>query len=458
MFPTRMLPPLDLLCRGDTLGITQLESPAMETPLIQMQPIQIEDIIQTLAARPPGPASLGMKESFIRKHRGLEPHRVLHPRLASLLADTHGVLLYEDDALFVVREVTQLDTAGGAGGFASKIAKHRTEDEAEGSVGRIPRYVRSSNGRGGSSHGTGGSEVQSLHVLPQPRGELWLDRVAGKRVSDYHPLAFWTAALNNARGSYPRVYIESDQAPEIKVRLPCVNRSLGVFKTRRRRDSHRLRRDRRDFHENVATLLGERERNGQFQSLTEFCRRVPLGPQALAQLICCGAFDWTERTRPALFFEADLHNTLRDTSPDLFGSDLSREWTPENYDTQRRLLDEWRLLEFVIGPPLLSLFRRPIPPDKAAPLIRSDELSDYHGRRARLRPPSPQHSTTITEDDRPLQFITLEDEHGLVEVTLFPGTCPQVAYLTMGPYLASGVVDKQYGVLTVTAHSFERFA
>ena len=61
-----------------------------------------------------------------------------------------------------------------------------------------------------------------------------------------------------------------------------------------------------------------------------------------------------------------------------------------------------------------------------------------------------------TEDGRPLQFVTLEDEHGLVEVTLFPGTCPQVAYLTMGPYLAGGVVDDQYGVLTVTARSFER--
>jgi hypothetical protein len=56
-----------------------------------------------------------------------------------------------------------------------------------------------------------------------------------------------------------------------------------------------------------------------------------------------------------------------------------------------------------------------------------------------------------------MQFVTLEDEWGLVEVTLFPGTCPAAPYLTLGPYLAAGVVEEQYGVLTVTARSFERW-
>ena len=52
--------------------------------------------------------------------------------------------------------------------------------------------------------------------------------------------------------------------------------------------------------------------------------------------------------------------------------------------------------------------------------------------------------------------MTLEDEHGLAEVTLFPGTCPQVPYLTMGPYTATGTVEEQCGVFTLNARSFER--
>jgi hypothetical protein len=58
---------------------------------------------------------------------------------------------------------------------------------------------------------------------------------------------------------------------------------------------------------------------------------------------------------------------------------------------------------------------------------------------------------TFTEGGRPFQLITLEDETGLSEVTLFPGTCPQVPYLTIGPYLATGVVEEQHGVFTLTA-------
>jgi hypothetical protein len=57
---------------------------------------------------------------------------------------------------------------------------------------------------------------------------------------------------------------------------------------------------------------------------------------------------------------------------------------------------------------------------------------------------------------RPLQFVTLEDEHGFAEVALFPETCPQVPYLTLGPYVASGTVEEQHGVFTLTARSFER--
>jgi hypothetical protein len=62
----------------------------------------------------------------------------------------------------------------------------------------------------------------------------------------------------------------------------------------------------------------------------------------------------------------------------------------------------------------------------------------------------------ITHDGRPVQFATLEDEDGLAEVTLFSGECPQVPYLTMGPYVAAGVVEEQHGVCTLAAKSFER--
>src|SRR5205085_12135294 len=91
-----------LLRRGDTLGVNQLESPAMRHLLIQMRPTGLNDVIQSLALLRPAAASIGMKECFIRRRAGLEPKRVLHPRLAKLLQETEGLLLYEDDALRLI--------------------------------------------------------------------------------------------------------------------------------------------------------------------------------------------------------------------------------------------------------------------------------------------------------------------------------------------------------------------
>jgi hypothetical protein len=53
-----------------------------------------------------------------------------------------------------------------------------------------------------------------------------------------------------------------------------------------------------------------------------------------------------------------------------------------------------------------------------------------------------------------MQFITLEDEWGLAEVTIFPGACPLVPYLKLGPYVVEGRVEEQYGVRTLNADKF----
>src|SRR5262249_24806886 len=99
---------LDLLRCGDTLGVTQLESPAMRHLLIQMRPRGLDDVIQALALLRPGAASIGMKDRFLRRRRGLEPASVVHPALEGVLGETHGLMLYEDDALRVLKALTGL--------------------------------------------------------------------------------------------------------------------------------------------------------------------------------------------------------------------------------------------------------------------------------------------------------------------------------------------------------------
>src|SRR5207302_10972416 len=89
------------------------------------------------------------------------------------------------------------------------------------------------------------------------------------------------------------------------------------------------------------------------------------------------------------------------------------------------------------------------------PFVPSVELPRHRGRLVRVRGVVATARHTHTEAGKPLQFVTLEDELGFVEVTLFEGTCRQVPYLTLGPYVVLGVVEEQYGVCTLTARSFE---
>jgi DNA polymerase III alpha subunit len=193
-------------------------------------------------------------------------------------------------------------------------------------------------------------------------------------------------------------------------------------------------------------LIDERQRHGPFRNLADFRRRVRPGPEALALLVRCGALDFTGQPRPALFLEADWQD--RAGSDELFPPAL--DWSPADYDHDRRLRDEWALLGFITGPPLMTLFRPGLPPN----LLTSRELADHVGRRVCLAGLVATSRDTRTRDDKIMKFVTLQDEWGLVEVVIFPGTCPHLGQLSLGPYLVTGTVEEQYDVITLTAESF----
>ena len=92
-------------------------------------PAGIDHVIQALALIRPAAASIGAKEAFVRRRRGLDPVRFLHPCLEPVLRETQGLMLYEDDALRVIQALTGLD-APAADHFRKRVAKHQTDEEA----------------------------------------------------------------------------------------------------------------------------------------------------------------------------------------------------------------------------------------------------------------------------------------------------------------------------------------
>ena len=442
---------LRLLQSGDTLGVNQLESPAMRHLLVQMQPRGIEDVVLRLALIRPGGGAVGMKGRYIRRHRGGEPMPELPAGLGAVLGETYGLPVYQDDALGVIRALTGLSVPESHRLYKRATKKNLTEEQDRLLAEEFRRLCA---GRGIPQETIAEQWLLLTHFRRYSfckshavsYGLLAWQVVAAKA---HRPLQFWAAVLNNNQGVYPRrVYVEAVKRAGFRVLLPCVNRSAEAFAPEGD-DGVRTGLGA------VATLpeevrgrvLAERDRGGPYRGLADFRRRVRPGPEALAVLVRCGALDFTGRPRPALFLEADLQDRMKPQGPELLPCRPDGGWSPPDYDAARRRADEQELLGFVADVPVLSLFRALLPPDA----VRSVDLPRHWGRRVRVAGMVATGRFAYTQKGLEVQFITLEDEWGLMEATIFPLSCRLVRQLTAGPYVLEGVVDEQFGVFSLTA-------
>jgi DNA-directed DNA polymerase III PolC len=101
----------DLLRQGRSVGCFQIESPGMRATLREIQASNIDDVLVALALYRPGPMTGGLKDAFVRRHLGKEQVTHLHPALAGMLADTHGVILYQEQVLKIAHELGGLSLA-----------------------------------------------------------------------------------------------------------------------------------------------------------------------------------------------------------------------------------------------------------------------------------------------------------------------------------------------------------
>ncbi|MER3417400.1 MAG: hypothetical protein C4297_14495 [Gemmataceae bacterium] len=445
-----------LLQRGDTLGINQLESPAMRHLLVAMQPRGLEDIVRALALIRPGAAAIGARDLFLRRCRGLEPVRYPHPLLEPVLRDTYGLMLYEDDVLRVIQTLT-----GWTAPEADRLRKEATRAEAsDADLLEVARTFLTACQRRGIPRTV--AEAVWVQIAKFNRYSFCKSHAVSYGLIAWElalykanrPLDFWVAALNNNQGMYPRwVYVEAIKHAGYDIRLPCVNRSARDFC----REDQAIRTGLgavAGLDETTReAVLAERGRRGPFASLSDFRRRIPCGPEALGRLIEVGAFDFTGQTRPELALEAELTGarTAAEQRACFFPWQChllqAYSWRPEDYTPWQRWQAEWNALGFLVGPPLMSLFRGTVPGD----CVTSADLPGAVGRTVRVAGLVATYRHTPTETGQEMQFLTLADEQGLIEVALFPDLCRPVPYPTLGPYVVEGVVEERYGAVTVRA-------
>ncbi|HEY4869151.1 MAG TPA: DNA polymerase III subunit alpha, partial [Candidatus Dormibacteraeota bacterium] len=120
----------DMICKVDTIGLFQIESRAQQQSLWQSQPRCFNDLIVQVAIIRPGPIQGDAVHPYLRRRQGLEEVTYPHPKLEPILAETRGVILYQEQILRIVMEVAGY-TPGEADRFRRAMNRHRSRLEME---------------------------------------------------------------------------------------------------------------------------------------------------------------------------------------------------------------------------------------------------------------------------------------------------------------------------------------
>ena len=448
---TRDAPTLAVLRAGDTVGCNQLESPAMRNLLRGLQPQGLKDVMKALALIRPGAASIGMKETFVRRHRGLEDPPPSDPRVDAILAETYGVMLYEDDVMLLAAAMTGTSRAQGDR-FRKAVQKCRNDDERL----ALSRDFLTRCSRQGLER----TLAEDIWVQMAKFNAYSFCRAhaasyaklawAVAYLKTHWPLAFWVAALCNNQSLYhPRVYVEQAKRCGIEFLLPDVNASAEEFAIERDAIGVGLNFVAGLGPAGVKTILNARQR-GRFVNLTDFLARTGLDEAQTQALVLCGAFDALGRARPALMMELNLAHKAQMTRSGgccLLPAEVTLPAEPNDYSTVRKLADERRILGISVGPHVMAMWRPSLHNEVT---IDSRHLAANVGKNVRIAGVLEAMRTTLTQQGSHVTFLTLDDEFGLFEAVVFERGRPQ-SVRGYGPHVVDGRVQRQYDTITVVA-------
>lgn len=437
----------DVIASGRTIGIFQIESPAMRGMLRMMAARTLEEVALALALIRPGAAEYGSKELFIKRLRGKEPLAYAHEYLEPILHDTLGVCIYQEQVMQIAQAVGSMSLAEAdiVRRSSAKFSGQRDRDRLRG------KFLKAAGMMG---------------LTTQQRQETWMmvEKFAGfgfckahaatyadisyrmAYLKTHHTAEFLAAMCSAGAGFYHvSAYVEEAKRWGIELRLPSVNRSRMEYTAESAAGGKKtlrvgLMQVRGLRVATILTLLREREAHGAFRSLEDFLARVPTEGDEIEALIKCGGFDDVCRsTRPAMLWQWNLLQAKRQHThqgvravcatatsatgvPVTLFAEMERgdsirltleEIHTADYTQEQKLRYEREILEVCVSGHPLDYFPR-------NGETWSDELPQRHGKRVTLCGWVVTYRHVGTRNYRNMMFITLEDQCGLFEVILFP--------------------------------------
>ncbi|MDD5349035.1 MAG: DNA polymerase III subunit alpha [Chthoniobacteraceae bacterium] len=448
-------PTYALLNRGDTTAVFQLESGGMVNVCRQFDLENIEDINAILALYRPGPMDL--IPDYIKRKKGQAKVKYAHPLLAKVCADTYGIFVYQEQVMQAV-QVLGGYTLGGADLLRRAMGK---KDKAKMAKERVT-FVEGCN---------------KLHDIPEAKAnEIFdlLEKFAGYGFNRSHsaayawvsyqtaylkanyPVEFMAAVMSNEISNTEKisVFVAECDRMGIKILEPDVNKSSLKFAPEAISAEIPPKADGTPYHgairyglaaiKNVGeaameAAIAERETNGTFTSLEDFCARVDskkMNKKGLECLVKCGAFDFTGVERAQLFSEIDgamaaAASAHRDRAQgqislfDVFEAAPQQPKKPgsvvQPWSQGERLTYEKELLGFYVTGHPLDEYRSVLESGKYIAVASLPEQADKSTVTIAGALASVERKFTKKES-KPFAIVALEDLTGSLEVMIWNET------------------------------------
>lgn len=437
-----------LLARGDTLGVFQLDSGGMRELLKRMEPTGFDDIVAALALYRPGPMGMGAHWAYADRKNGREEITPIHPELEEplqeILADTYGLIVYQEQIMRISQKVANY-TAGQADGFRKAMGKKKPEVLAK-------EFITFEAGM--KSNGFSDGAIKALWDTIEPFASYAFNK---SHAAGYGLVSFWTAYLKaNYTAEYmaalltsvadkkdkSAIYLSDCRHLGIHVLSPDVNESALTFQSVGEDIRFGLGAVRNVGEDVVASIVKTRDEKGPFTDFSDYLEKIdtlPCSKRVTESLIKAGAFDSMGHTRKGLMLiHEDAIDSVITTKKaadkgqfDLFAS-LSGEdaasssvfaiSVPEdNWERKHELALEREMLGLYVSGHPLDGFDEALAAQTDTPLttILGGELR--HGQEVTIGGIiSGVDRRFSKKDGSPWAIVTLEDHNGAsVELLVF---------------------------------------
>jgi error-prone DNA polymerase len=419
----------EMLNRGETIGVFQLESPAQRGLQTRLGARDIEDVIASVALIRPGPIQGNMVEPFIARRRGLEGISYIHPKLEPILRKTYGVVLYQEQVIEIATAI-----AGFTPGESDKLRKVMTHVRSMREMERIGTHFIERAVENGISPEVAQTIFSYIlgyagYGFCEAHAAAFADTAYKTAyMVNHYPAHFYAAVLSSQpMGFYPpRTILVEAKRRGVRILPLDVNRSQKKFSVEGGAIRVGLMQVKGISERMIDDLVAARA-DGEFRSVTDFLLRVPVDRDIMDNLVLAGAFDSVEPNRRALFWRlgtlmaqaAAEHDMAARAGPGrLFESSGSsvRDSVPDFSPTDK-FKHEMSILGFCVDYHAMEFLR----PRLARAGVRTSR--DIHAAKNGeavtvaglvVRPHRPP-----TKSGKIVVFLSLEDEFGLVDVTVF---------------------------------------